>query len=452
MSTTALSKMAFDGGTKVTTGTNIILTASSPSIQHISATVNGLSVTLPDATTLVIGTTYQFRAVLNGYSIFDNNGGYIAAIATQSITMYVIQLLDNTTTYGTWTINSVYMPNNISQLTSLTLDGGYYATGIGSIQALSSTQAVAMTSYTDNDTVYQTEVDLVSYNSSTNTLSLLSSAICNGVNDSFVYLSKPSATLLFCSSGTYIYAAGVSGGTISVLASPATMPAPTSHSGITSTQSIATYYGGSNVLACAVLGWTGAAVTVGTVANINATGINMPIVAAMSSTSAICIYIGTSNFVYAIVLNISGTTVTAGSPIQVSTMVASPGSYPSIVSVSSTVAVASFMQSGGVMQVMPISISGTTITVGSGYLIGITNGNSAYPLYSTLLSSNTILHTNYQGSALTDLNGTTATFASSAGSVQLNTTSGIATLTPSLAIGLDGVSTAVSVFSITASR
>lgn len=80
---------------------NLTLTSTSTSLQFITGTATGFSVTLPDATTLFNGTQYQI--VNTGSQNIDvkDNSGMLLLVVSQTSTSF-ITLEDNSTAAGVW--------------------------------------------------------------------------------------------------------------------------------------------------------------------------------------------------------------------------------------------------------------------------------------------------------------------------------------------------------------
>jgi hypothetical protein len=98
----------FSGSTTVSQGTSLTLTSSSTQTQYISFTASGLSVILPDATTLTTKGTPVFVLINNGYVPFfikNSAGTVIGTIATSQTA--IIGLTDNSTSVGAFNINII---------------------------------------------------------------------------------------------------------------------------------------------------------------------------------------------------------------------------------------------------------------------------------------------------------------------------------------------------------
>jgi len=144
----------------LTTGTtNSTLTASSNQCLIISADQENCSVTLPDATTLTLGSVYFTFFNTSQYPIaIKDNGGTIREYLTPNSSNTYLKLQENSTTNGIWHIENPTLAGssvapgytNIGGTTNL--QAGY---AISSIIKVNATQYIALTSsYTTAQNVY----------------------------------------------------------------------------------------------------------------------------------------------------------------------------------------------------------------------------------------------------------------------------------------------------------
>lgn len=83
----------------------------------------------------------------------------------------------------------------------------------------------------------------------------------------------------------------------------------------------------------------------------------------LSSTKAIVLYDGTSSYPTANVISVSGTTVTVGSALVIQSV--ATNQLTSVIGLSATTAIAEITGAANVIQVVPLTISGSTVTAGT---------------------------------------------------------------------------------------
>lgn len=121
--TQTTAAIARSGGTTTSSAVNITLTSSSNQVQYVSMTANGLSVVLPDATTLTKGAAI-FQICNFGSYDFNVQSADGSVLASVSIgTCSLIALLDNSTSAGVWASSStvynlVGVANSLSTATA----------------------------------------------------------------------------------------------------------------------------------------------------------------------------------------------------------------------------------------------------------------------------------------------------------------------------------------------
>jgi hypothetical protein len=102
----AASGGGFSGATTTSSAANITLTSTSKQIQNITMTAAGLYVILPDATTVTAGSGV-FQIINNGtinFGIKDNAGNILGYNLTAG-QISIINLVNNSTAAGVWAIN-----------------------------------------------------------------------------------------------------------------------------------------------------------------------------------------------------------------------------------------------------------------------------------------------------------------------------------------------------------
>ena len=149
---------------------------------------------------------------------------------------------------------------------------------------------------------------------------------------------------------------------------------------LTSTTALAVYNAAAVVISVA-----GTVPSFGTPASIGLSA-NYRSLALLSSTKAIVLYDGTSSYPTANVISVSGTTVTVGSALVIQSV--ATGQLTSVIGLSETTAVAEVTGAANILQLIPLTISGTTVTAGSISSLTAANANSA-PQAAAFVSATT---------------------------------------------------------------
>jgi len=129
------------GASTVSTSSDITLSSTSNFVQEITTTAYGCYIYLPDATTMATGLCFLIKnAGENQINIKDNSSKYLYSFSSGDYCF--VQLLDRTTSDGTWQIFTLSSNETDSVdyfLTTLFESGG---TSYISVATLSSTQAI----------------------------------------------------------------------------------------------------------------------------------------------------------------------------------------------------------------------------------------------------------------------------------------------------------------------
>ena len=416
MPNTSLSTRLYGGGIITTSGTSITLTDTSPSIQYIIMTAAGCTVTLPDATTLVAGTSYTFRASLgNSFYVVNHSGALLAPVVVYDV--WIISLVDNSTVDGVWSISKQPMYNNVPVTNGSTLSAITNAVPFNGPRVnapLNSTQSLVIENTTANalnvmvmdvsgsTIIVGPAAQIIGSGASSPSLAIINSttAVCFYRYNNYLYgvvltvsgttVSVSAAQLLynggalsgyvaaaaltstqllvgFALGGSYVYTllpVSLSGttltaGTALVSSTGTSSTAPYFLVTLNSTQAIFVYQStGLNAYVATVSSNT---VSVGSVTQLAST--NYPSMTGLSSTQALCTYINTNNtFPMAVTLNVSGTTITLGTPLQISSAISS---ITTVSSFSSTQAVCSYRDGNVNIISTVLTVSGTSVSAGS---------------------------------------------------------------------------------------
>lgn len=223
----------------------------------------------------------------------------------------------------------------------------------------------------------------------------------------------------YTNDGLYAVVATLSGTTITygtpVLVKSTFNPYGSAIVGLDSTTALITYEENSgNYLAARVLTISGTSITVGSEVT-NGTVSQYPSLAPLTSTTALCVYSGAR----AVVISVSGTTPSFGSVVTAS------GGVNSTISVSALSSTAAVMirdnsANSNYPTVNVMTISGTTITMGSNYVIesvGVSSSSGYVGIAATSSTSAIAAWKTSAGSTLTEavamtISGTTPTFGS----------------------------------------
>ena len=342
---------ATGGGSVSTPSANVVLTAASPRAQSITFSAPYLSVTLPAATTMSPGGPV--------FSIY-NNGAYTFALRRNDGTLL--------TAVPSGATAEVYLDGNS------TAAGNWHATGSGLLPAFE-TQSVLMTGAV----------------STANT----------------VLLGLIGTTAIYCDGAHalagYDTVANVFGSTIS-LPSGGTVNA-TFLMPLSATQGLIVYgQGALNAVVLTVA--SGAVLSLGTQVAITAGAIQQPNqVVALTATSFLAAYSTSVPSSSVVVVTVSGTTATFGTPVVFCTNQAFANStiLGGLLALSATSAIGVTTAAGP--QVAAISISGTTVTVGTLQSAVVGNPLTSMTILSAtavaILGINTVVVASVSGTTLT---------------------------------------------------
>jgi len=355
------------GATTTSSAVNITLTAASNRVQVVTMTGFGLTVNLPNATTLTAGgPLYVIRnAGLNAFLVADNAGGTRAFVGANQIAVFYCS--DISTAAGVWVVgNENYNGSPLADIfAGLILSVNAVDSANPTITMLTSTKAIC--AYRRESTTF---INSVILDVSGSTITAGTVFVVNAVSS-----STPTITML------------------------------------TSTKAICAYRGGSNFLNSVILDISGSTITRGTILAVNAVNSSNPTITMLTSTKAICAYRDDSTtFITSVILDVSGSTITAGTILAVNAV---DSSNPSITMLTSTKAICAYQNSGtGSINSVILDVSGSTITRGT--ILAVNAVTSQTPTITTLTSTKAICAyragvTTFINSVILDVSGSTIT-------------------------------------------
>ncbi len=310
------ASLAVLGGGGATSTGSITLTSSSASMQSVSATAGGQSVTLPNATTLQKGVTVFAFYNAGPYPMLINNaaGTLLGFIDVGAYS--ICSLTDNTSAAGVWGLLGTN-PVGVTASSELTISGT--ATGIYQLRTLTidADRVLLTCSYTGTTG----RVGAVIYNKTTNTFGAFTLVRSVGSSaPSFVVALIDSTRALVVSKSGTLPAAGEA----------------------------------------VVLSFSGTTISVGTAATFTTTWNAVNDIAAVGSSWLVGGPSGASCYFNAI--SVSGTTVTVGAEASTS----ATAMYFAILPYSSTLALLVAGNTGTSSYVfLPVTVSGTTVGFGT---------------------------------------------------------------------------------------
>lgn len=350
----------------LTTDTALAVTDSYRDI-YIDANADDYTVTLPDATTLTVGTrTFTFMSPGNFQIIINDNGGNLLAILPKSGITQVSPRIDlnltaNGTAAGTWT----------------------------------SSNKVGLKPYNDYAGV------AISYASSP--LGTFKQRICELTTTTYLYVYTDSSSALKARVLTR------TNNTLSVGAENTVAAATAQLTGVdtlTSTTVLCTYRNGTNVISV-VLSVSGTTVTAGTPVTItNSTNNSGTLSKVLTSTLGIVFYASTTQ-VLARTLSISGTTITQNTEAVIGSATGVNNAGIQVDFISSTKVVCAYFDSASTGSMVISTITGTTITPGSVAQPGLTA--AAYLSCTVIDATNILVESSFSTFFNVTFSGTTIT-------------------------------------------
>ena len=385
------------GSTTTTSAVDVTLTATSTRLQVVNMTASGMSVILPDATTLSLGGAL-FVIAATGYPLTIKDGAGTVLQAVGSGQKVMLFLSDTSTAAGVWAAGVFpYYGNQIAPTTSNILTS--VACSQTCVTALSSTVAVVVSS--EGTPVLGARV-----------LSIQGGVVVVGPGTNFSVAAYPNTPMLTALSATkalcvYTEAAialqavvlDVSGMTV-IPGSPQAVAASAHYAGdlvmLTSTKALCTFSPASGTAKAVVLDVSGTTITPGSITPFGSAIGTSVRSCALSPSKALCVYYDQTNALNkGIVLDISGSSVIPGLPI---TLAGISNQAYAVAALSATQAMLVY---GTVTTLNPgakiLDVSGTTITPGAS-----TNLSSmACAVYSvTTLSPTRVLMQTYTNAAV----------------------------------------------------
>ena len=350
---------------------NITLTSSSNQVQVVAPTADGLSIILPDATTITTPSSPRFiienqsSVLTQGVSAFPyhlsvrrSDGSLVTVVNAGGEAL--ISLVNNSTARGDWSVvgknlsstrvaNAVTETNN-GNIPPFNVNGGYvvafagtiyYVTKFGNVVQYSTTGDVFGIEQVDSTTLlissyWSTQTRIYTYYVTVSDTALSfateqTRTLATGITNAGICLKKLSATNYIISFGKTGFVAAIgmtlSGGTVTYGTQNdfvvATNPRLTVQSlvALTSTTAFLAYVVGSvapYTLFGVVLTITGTTITAGTPVSLDNTGNDLGPVYAFSQNGSV---VAISNIIAAATrataCTVSGTTITAGTTVQV---------------------------------------------------------------------------------------------------------------------------------------
>lgn len=354
------------GSTTTTSAVDITLTASSTRLQVVNMTTAGMSVILPDATTLPLGGAL-FVIAATGYplTIKDGAGSILQSVGSgQKVMLF---LSDISTVAGVWAAGVFpYYGNQIAPTTANILNATSSASTC--VVALSATVAVSVSV---ESTFLQARVLTVSGG----TVSTGAAVQFGLTGASIPVMTTLSSTKAMC---VYTDSVGLKAiildvaGTVVTPGTPQTITTNINHSAyglatLSNEKALCTYQLSSGRAYGVVLDVTGGTtVTPGTSQAFGATIGTQPKVCALSSTKGLCAYYDPTNgLIRLIVLDVTSSSVSPG-PVATLTGFAGSGGAYAVAASSATRALLVHQGTSTFSAAKVLDISGTTITQNAG--------------------------------------------------------------------------------------
>lgn len=391
------------GGSQVSSGTNITLTSASNRVESITLTTTGLTVSLPDATTLTTGgpTFILSGAAASNAGVFRDNAGN-ALTSLVAGTGYIFNLVDNSTAAGVWLVKTF---SSITQLIAGTATvGNAVTTTYIKVTTLTSTTALCAFYYGGTGFINSCVITVTNGVTSFGTIVANSFAVDSAA---YIGLATLSATqvILTCRDGATTFLSAVciniSGGVPSYgtkLAVNAVASTYTSVAALSATQAVCTYEDGSFVPYAVVLSVSGSTITNGTPTSVAAVSAGYMGLTALSATKLIC-SMATGSTVRSRVIDVSGTVPTWGSLADVT--IGSTPAYMSLATLTSTKAICAFQGASNFLYAVILDISGSTITPATVVTLSGTNTVSYVAVASFSATQAIVVYRDTTGGSIT---------------------------------------------------
>jgi hypothetical protein len=341
--------------------------------QPVAMATMGKSVTLPDATTLSTGGPQYIFKNEGGYpfGVRDSAGTLIMAVAAGGIAY--VTLKDNSTAAGSWSVIGDNLEPGLITIDN-TFSSTYASTVLAPFVALDSNTSIHFATLSSGFAAFVVD----NTGKAVGTPVTVSSTASDLPKAAFK-VSSTSAIVFYANGSSYkAVALTVTGTSISV-GSAATSPdnnawaqedsvgAP-QIAQLASGLYVVSYYQGGAIKTVAVV-VSGATVTIGTAVNIIGSGgvAASTTTYALTATTALVLYLSGASANYtpnAVVVSVSGTTCTVGTPVGGGAVHSTTGAMSSCL-LSSTKAVWLDNNGGGGVRATAITISGTSVSLGS---------------------------------------------------------------------------------------
>jgi len=377
-----------------TVTSNTTLTASSAGYQFVQMSSLGKSLTLPDATTMQVGgPRFVIDNTKGGYpcGIRDNTGTLVMAVAAGGEAF--VMLKDNSTAAGSWSVTGTNLEPGLITLDS-TFSSTYASTVLAPFVALDNNTSIHFAALSsgfaafvvDNTgKVLSTPVTVSSTASHTPRTAFKISATTAIVFYGNAAIASAVVITLSGSSPSYSLAIGTPQNLPRTFSGEDFTGAPRVAQ-LTSTLYLCGYNVNSGSTYCTALSVSGATITMGAEATITATAAPNDFTTTtypLTATTALVLYKTGAAAPYtnnAVVISVSGTTCTVNTPVALTNCASSATSVPSSVLVSATKClVADDNNVSGTVMVIPVTISGTTVTAGTNLSVETGVGTTAVP-------------------------------------------------------------------------
>jgi len=402
------------GSTTTSSGANVTLTSASTKLQIFTATTYGLSVVLPNATTLSLGQSYSVKnAGTYTFTIIDNAGNVKGVVnAGETVTVRCSSI---STAAGVWH-NDQMSPSKINDLIHLdTLNAVTYTIATNTnkecFTPISDTTALVL--YWDNTATAAVKACVVTSTgeglslgaiTTIEALAAVSELTCIALDSTHVLIS-------YSTTATHkVMVLSISGTTVTANAAVVVAATSTDNIHLFYISSTSAYLGYSTGVTA-----KGVVITVsGTTPTVNAItsgfggvvdGTEYLSVCQLSATAYFYAYRGTTNYLGAQVFTVSGTTVTANAAVANMSISVTQDNIKCVAVSATTALIVS--RSSTTINLWSVTISGTTInnypettlnifagianptirgiifTNGRGiiFMTGDTNGGGAYRIY-----------------------------------------------------------------------
>ena len=380
---TMLNATGFTNGASVTSnGSNLVLTNSSVPYQVVTMTAAGLTVQLPDATTMSSAGSNLFlvkNAGTYSFTITDNAGQPRAIVGAGE--SFYVSLSSTGSAAGNWTCQNANQGGWTSTLVSMSNGLGQQLTGttspnIESIVPLTTSKALVLYFESGSPTTLRAGVVTISGETITMGTSVSVDTV-TGLTGGISGCALSSTAVMCCYGGTSTVKSvvlSISGTTVTVNSSASVDTiTPTNFYSfpLSSTAAFLGYAASSGNVKGVVLSVSGTTITVNTKVTGAQPTNNWWSMCQISTSAILLVYAGASSYLAAQLWTISGTTVTAQTALtNLSSSVAL--NAPPVACLTGTNNAVCAYQTASLNGLASFSVSGTTLATGAYY-------NNYYP-------------------------------------------------------------------------